>query len=471
MGIAAGGTEESWAIAEFAEAELGDARRTQRLIHLATVLARQPMMGLPEACGSPAELKAMYRFFDNEAIAPAEILASHVSATYERAVRVPRVLAVQDTTEVEWTAHPATRGLGPLGSPAQQGLMVHSTLAFTPERVPLGLVAQEVWARDPEKVGQRATRKQRPIAAKESYKWLRSLAAVNEARHECPGTHFVSVGDREADVYDLFVAERVEGVDLLVRAAWDRRVAHEERYLWATVLAQPVAEIFPVHVPRHGAHPARTAVLTLRFGAVELCPPGHRRAERLPSVTIWTVHVVEEYPPAGVEPLEWLLLTTWGVPSSIEAQECVEWYACRFGIEVWHKVLKSGCRIEARQLESAARLHRCLTLFSVIAWRIVYATMLSRTLPALPCTVLLALEEWQALYCATHHTATPPATPPTLHETVHWIARLGGFLGRPGDGEPGVTALWRGFQHLADLTRMYALLRSPTLSAPNVGKG
>jgi Transposase DNA-binding/Transposase Tn5 dimerisation domain len=471
MRTIAGGAEESWAVTEFAEAELGDARRTQRLIHVATVLARQPMAGLPEACGSPAALKATYRFFANETIAPAELLASHVSATYERAVRVPRVLAVQDTTEVDWTAHPATTGVGPLGSPTHRGLMVHSTLAFTPERVPLGLVAQEVWARDPEKVGQRATRKQRAITEKESCKWVRSLAAVNEARQECPHTHFISVGDREADVYDLFVAERAEGVDLLVRAAWDRRVAHEERYLWATVLAQPVAEILPVHVPRHGAQPARTAVLTLRFGRVELCPPGYRRAERLPSVPVWAVHVVEEYPPVGVEPLEWLLLTTGAVPSSSEAQACVEWYACRFGIEVWHKVLKSGCRLEARQLESAARLHRCLTLFSVIAWRIVYATMLSRTLPELPCTVLLALEEWQALYCATHHTATPSATPPTLHEAVQWIARLGGFLGRPGDGEPGVTVLWRGFQHLADLTHMYSLLRSPTLSAPHVGNG
>ena len=184
-------------------------------------------------------------------------------------------------------------------------------------------------------------------------------------------------------------------------------------------------------MPRHGEQPARTAVLTLRFGAVELCPPGHRRAERLPAVTVWAVHVVEEYPPTGVEALEWLLLTTCAVPSSSEAQACVEWYACRFGIEVWHKVLKSGCRIEARQLESAARLQRCLTLFSVIAWRIVYATMLSRALPELPCTVLLALEEWQALYCATHHTATPPATPPTLHEAVQWIARYDLAMGAP----------------------------------------
>ena len=178
MGTAAERTAENWAVTEFAEAELGDARRTQRLIHMATVLAQQPMASLPEACGSPAELKAVYRFFDNEAIAPAELLASHVSATYERVGRVPRVLAVQDTTEVDWTAHPATTGLGPIGHPRHQGLMVHTTIAFTPERVPLGLVAQEVWARDPEKVGHRATRKQRPIAEKESGKWLRSLAAT-----------------------------------------------------------------------------------------------------------------------------------------------------------------------------------------------------------------------------------------------------------------------------------------------------
>lgn len=471
METAAERAEESWAVTEFAAAELGDARRTRRLVTLATGLAQHPAAGLPEACGSRAELKATYRFFANEAIAPADLLASHVSATYERMVRVPVVLAVQDTTEVDWTGHPATTGLGPLGSPTQRGLLVHTTVAFTPERVPLGLLAQAVWARDPAMVGQRATRKQRPIEEKESCKWLRSLAAVNEARHECPHTQFISVGDREADVYDLLVAERAEGVDLLIRAAWDRRVAQAEQYLWATVRAQPVAEVLTVHVPRHEEQPARAAVLTLRYGAVELCPPSHRRAERLPSGTVWAVHVVEDYPPAGVEPLEWLLLTTCPVSSTAEAQECVEWYACRFGIEVWHKVLKSGCRIEARQLESAARLQRCLTLFSVIAWRIVYATMLSRTLPELPCTVLLALEEWQALYCATHHTPTPPPAPPTLQEAVQWIALLGGFLGRPSDGEPGVTVLWRGFQHLADLTRMYCLLRPPPLTAPNVGKG
>lgn len=461
--------QEDWVETEFGAAELGDVRRTERLVSLTHQLAAQPGASLPEACHQPGALKAAYRFFANGAVRPAAVLESHVSATQERLLEVPCVLAVQDTTELDWTAHPATADLGPLSAPTHQGLHVHTTLAFTPERVPLGLLAQEVWVRPTTGGGTRATRKQRPITAKESMKWLRSLQAVNDARHECPDTHFISIGDREADVYDLFIAERSAGVDLLVRAAWDRRVEHPEQYLWATVLAHPVAGSLTVHVPRTPTHPARQAMLTVRYGAVELRPPRHRQAEKLPAVVVWAVHVVELQPPAGVEPIEWLLLTTCGVPTIEAACERVAWYACRWGIEIWHKVLKSGCRIEALQLEKGDRLERCLPLYSVIAWRILYATMLSRALPELPCTVLLALEEWQALYCAIHQTSTPPPTPPSLQQAVRWLARLGGFLGRTCDGEPGVTVLWRGFQHLADLTAMYCLMRSPPLSEPLVG--
>jgi hypothetical protein len=454
--------QEDWIETEFGAADLGDARRTQRLLTLMGQVAARPGASLPEACGSRGQLKAAYRFLANAAIAPEELWASHIAATYERAAAVPVVLAVQDTTELDWGPQSATAGLGPLGAPSHQGLLVHTTMAFTPERVPLGIVAQAVWARDPWTVGQRVTRKQRPITEKESYKWLASLEAVAEARQACPQTRWVSVGDREADVYDLFIAERPVGVDLLVRAAWDRRVEHPEQYLWATVTAWSVAATLTVHVPRHEGQPARQAVVSVRFGPVTLRPPRHRQAEHLPAVTVWAVSVLEEYPPAGVEPLEWLLLTTWAVPTVEAAVERVEWYGVRFGIEVWHKVLKSGCRIEARQLETGERLQRCLPLYSVLAWRILYATLLSRALPEVPCTVLLALEEWQALYCAIHHTPTPPPTPPTLQQAVHWVARLGGFLARRGDGEPGVTVLWKGFQHLADLTTMYCIMRPPS---------
>jgi hypothetical protein len=450
----------NWAVTEFAEAELGDERRTTRLVELAHVLAQHPSAALPEACGSSAMLKGAYRFFSNDAIEPQDVLASHIEATYGRLAQVPLVLAVQDTTEVDWTSHPATTGLGPLGHPACQGLLVHSTLAFTPERVPLGLLAQQVWARDPDDIGKRGRRKQLPITQKESQKWLTSLEAVVSAHAECPQPRLVSVGDREADVYDLLAAPRPEGVELLLRASWDRRVQGPERYVWATVKAQPVREQLHLQVPRRGAQPAREAILELRFCRLTLCPPRHRKkAEGLPEVTLWLVHVREVAPPTEVTPLEWLLLTTVAVHTVEDARERVAWYACRWGIEVWHRILKSGCQIEARQLATDTRLQRCLTLYSVLAWRVFYAIMLARAVPELPCDVLLEIEEWQALYCAIHHCPTPPDEPPTLDEAVRWIAQLGGFVGRRRRDQPGAETLWRGLQHLSDLTRMYCIMR------------
>jgi len=449
----------NWAVNEFADAELGDLRRTTRLVELAHVLAQHPTAALPEACGNDARLKAAYRFFANDDIVPQDILSSHIEATYSRLAKVPLVLAVQDTTEVDWTGHPATTGLGSLGHTACQGLHVHRTLAFTPERLPVGLLAQHVWARDPDAMGKRERRKQLPIGQKESQKWLTSLAAVRSAHDWCPQTRFVSMGDREADVYDLLASERPTGVDLLVRAAWNRCVEAPERYVWATVEAQPPVEHIVLHVPRRGQQPARDARLALRFCPLTLCPPQHRMSEGLPAVALWAVQVREVAPPAGVEPIEWLLLTTVAVQTVDDAIERVAWYACRWGIEVWHRILNSGCRIEARQLATAERLQRCLTLYSVMAWRVFYATMLARAVPEMPCSVLLEIEAWQALYCAIHHCPLPPDEPPTLSEAVRWIAQLGGFVGRRPRDRPGAETLWRGLQHLSDLTRMYCIMR------------
>ncbi len=281
----------NWAVSEFADADLGDWRRTKRLVALAGVLAQHPTAALPEACGDEARLKAAYRFFANDDIAPQDVLASHIESTYSRLAKVPLVLAVQDTTEVDWTGHPATTGLGPLGHTACQGLHVHSTLAFTPERLPLGLLAQHVWARDPDDIGKRKRRKQLPISQKESQKWLTSLDAVFSAHDWCPQTRFVSMGDREADVYDLLAAERPAGVDLLVRASWNRCVEAPERYVWATVEAQPIVEHLVLQVPRRGLQPARDATVALRWCPLTLCPPQHRKAQGLPAVTLWAVQV------------------------------------------------------------------------------------------------------------------------------------------------------------------------------------
>ena len=243
-----------WAVTDFAEAELGDLRRTLRVVDLATGLGQRPGASLPEACGDRAPLKAAYRFFDNAAIDPPNLLDRQVDATLARLAPVPLVLAGPETTELDWSAHSATTGLGPLGHPAHRGLHVHTTLAFTPERVPLGLLAQQGWARDPNDVGKRAPRTQRPIAEKESQPWLTSVEAVLAARVACPQTRLVSVGDREADVYDLFAMERPAGGDLRIRAAWHRCVMQPEPSVWATVAARPIEATTPSR--GHGGVPS-----------------------------------------------------------------------------------------------------------------------------------------------------------------------------------------------------------------------
>jgi Transposase DNA-binding len=198
-----------WAVNECAKAEWGDQRRTTRVIELAAALAQHPTASLPEACGDGAMRKGAYRFLSNDAVEPQDLLHSHIEATYGRLAPVPLVWAVQDTTAVDWTSHPATKGLGPLGHRACQGWHVHSPLAVTPERVPLGLLAQQVWARDPSEVGKRARRKQLPIGQKASQQWLTSLDAVLRAQVECPQTRFVSVGDQGAGPTSLGQADGI----------------------------------------------------------------------------------------------------------------------------------------------------------------------------------------------------------------------------------------------------------------------
>lgn len=455
-----------WALTEFGAAELGDQRRTERLVATATVLAEHPQASLPEACGEAAQLKGAYRLLENPAVTPGGMLASHVQQTLERVQGAARVLAVQDTTDLDYSHHRATRGVGAIGNGFGRGLLVHTTVAVTPDGVPQGVLAQETWTRDPAQSGKKHRRKQRPAQEKESQKWRRGLAALNALALQCPQTPFLSVADREADVYALFCAERVANVHLLVRASQDRRVADAGETggrLRATLRAQEAAPV-TVAVPRHGPQPARTATVALRWATLTLQPPAQRTAEPLPAVTVGAVWAHEEPSPPGAEALDWLLLTTLPVPDQAAAEQILADYACRFVIETWHKTLKAGCAIEARQLQSVEALCRGLALYSVIAWRVLYTTLLARATPALPCTVVLREQEWQALYCAIHQTPQVPAHPPTLEQAVRWIARLGGFLERATAAPPGPTVLWRGFQHLTDLTAMYHLL-APYVSA------
>jgi hypothetical protein len=469
-------SEEDWAQAEFGAAELGDARRTARLVHMARELGERPEASLPQALADNAALKAAYRFFDNAEVAHEKILASHVVSSLRRVQGQAVVLAVQDTTFIDYSSHLATEGLGPLHAKPGYGMICHGTLAFTPERLPLGVLGLRLWARDPQQPKRRATRRERPINEKESQKWIDSVRAVAALKARVPGTRFVSVADRESDVFEFFSEARALGVDVLTRAAWNRNVEGPEAQVFATLAAAPLVAHTNLALPASGKRKARTAKLEIRACELTLKVPRNGLGHNLAPLSLWGVWAYEPTPPPGVEPLDWKLLTSVAVTGAEHALERLQWYAVRWGIEQWHKVLKSGCNIEMRQLESAERLERLITVYAVIAWRILYATLLARVVPDLACTALLADDEWEALYCRIHRTPTPPATPPPLREAVRWIARLGGFLGRNGDGEPGTKTLWQGFQELIPMTEMYRIMKphlKPGSSEPpqNVGNG
>jgi hypothetical protein len=406
---------------------------------------------------------------DNEAITPSAILESHREATLKRVGAERVVLCPQDTTYVDYTHHPNTAGLGVMQDQAHHGLLVHTTLAITPARVPLGVIDQQIWTRDAATVGKRHARRAKSTDAKESQKWLTSLRAVADLQRRCPTVQWVSVADREADVYDFLQEAQALHVAVVVRAAWDRRLAHPDGHLWAYLDSQSCQGSFTIQVPRRPAHPAREAQLSVRWAEVHLRPPQHRYAEHLPTLTVWAILVREEQPPAGVEAIEWLLLSTMSTQTLKDARERLEWYAARWLIEVYHKVLKSGCRIETRQFEQAERLKRYVTLDSIVAWQVLYLTMIGRETPTLSCATVLGEDEWHALYCFVHQVSTPPTLPPTLSEVTYWIAQLGGFLGRQRDGQPGTTVLWRGLQRLHDIVITWQLAQTLTHSI-SVGK-
>lgn len=457
-----------WAGEEFGAAKLGDARLEARLLGLARDFYAQPRAQIPQACGSRAKVKAAYRFFDHPRTTMDAILQSHYEATGTRMSQHPVVLAVQDTTSLNYNTQPAIENLGPIGSRADTwlGLMVHDTMAFTPKGVALGLVDVQVWARDAKAFGKKHQRKSLPIEAKESYKWLKSVQAAARLQARCPNTRVVSVGDREADIFELFDFARTltHAPQLLVRAEQNRKLTAEQGKLWEHMGGQPIAGYQDLQVPRRAQRPARIAKMALSYARVELKAPHDK--PKLKPVILWAVWAREIEAPAHIEPLEWMLLTTCEVTCLEQAIEKIAWYAARWSIEVYHRTLKSGCQIETRQLGSADRIEACLAIDMVVAWRILHLTKLGREHPDVPCTVYFREAEWKALLTYINRNPIVPSEPPTLREATRLVASLGGFLGRKCDGEPGTQTLWLGLQRLDDLTAMYqivinALARSP----------
>ncbi len=454
-----------WVFRELGLASLGDARLTARALRLASDLAAHPDLSLSSLySGDWAGLRAGYRFFDNPKVTPAQLLAPHCAATWERCASEGIVLIAQDTTYFNFTTHPATTGMGRIGSGTAQGFLLHSALALTTAGVPLGLVGQIAWARDPEAHGQSAQRKQRPIEEKESARWLNIQNQV--AVHVPEGTQTILMGDRESDIYDLFTAPREPQQELLVRGAWDRKLEDPpEQHLWEAAEGAPVIGSMTVTVPRKPGQQEREATLELRTIVVRIARPAHRAVSRLAVPPITVVLAREVAPPDAIKPIEWLLLTTMPVTTAVEAERIVTWYSYRWRIERFHFTLKTGGgHFEDLQLETRERLERALTLYSIVAWRLLWMTYQVRVGPDQSPTVAFSPEEITALerLAATQKPARRAGQPFTLRDAVRAMAKLGGFLGRNSDGEPGVKTLWQGYRQLQLLVWWDGVARNPS---------
>lgn len=404
-------------------------------------------------------------FFDNERVDQAELVTGQRAACKSRIVEGGEevVLLVQDTTNFNFSHHPQTSGMGPLENRHMSGFLAHTTLALSSSGVPLGVWDQQIWVRDAAETGKSQQRHEREFMEKESYKWVAGLPELAALQRVA---QVVTVCDREAHIYEFLDAVLGLGADFVVRASRGRSFTQDGEAIFAAVAQWSVQQQYTLTLKRRPDRAEREAQVELRYGSLTLKRPQRAQSQHA-SLTVQVVEVFEPNPPSGQEPVHWLLLTSLPVDSVEAAQQIVTWYSYRWLIERFHFVLKSGCKLEDRQLQTQARLERLLAVFNLVAWRLLWLTYQARHTPNTSCLVALSPDEWQALYAHHHRTTHLPDIPPTLAQATRWIAQLGGFLARKGDGEPGVKVLWRGWMRLQDIVDTWRLLHPPPKDVGN----
>ena len=467
----------SWVAQEFGEAALGDRRLSRRLVASAAALAQQPGREFAAAAqGDTAAVKGYYRLIDQpaeSAVTMAAILAPHQARTRQRMAHEAHVLCVADGTTLDYNGLGECEGLGLTGGnqtgARTRGLHLHSTLAINDQGVPLGLVDVRCRAPDPqaEKVPPEA-----PIEHKKTYEWVQGLAHCMQLAEQLPATRITCVMDREADFFELFDAQRDQPcVDLLVRAKHNRvlepaPLRPRQEKLFDRLRGSVVRGTCELHVKRQSARPKRSkqpprpsraprqAHLELHYERVTFKPPS--RLKDKPPLQLWAVLAREKNPPAGAKRLEWCVLSSRAITCPAEAEQCLRDYALRWRIEDWHRVIKTGCRVEDLAHERAERLERALAINLVIAWRIMVMTLLGREVPELAAEVLFSDIEIAVLsaWAHTRRYAKPPAN---LGDAVRLTAMIGGYIGRKHDPPPGHELMWYGYQNLTMMCMGYEL--------------
>jgi hypothetical protein len=445
-----------WVERELGGGEFPDRRLKTRLGKLLGDLGQRIGDTVPMACQDWAATKAAYRFFSNPRVDEGVILAGHFAATTARfAATAGTVLVLHDTTEFSFTRD-TPEAIGRLSFVKGRhvthtvcGVLLHSSLVLTTGGLPLGLAAVKFWTRKTFKgtngLRGKVNATRIPIEHKESVRWLDNLTGATRQLGE--PSRCVHVGDREADIYELFCAAHEAGTHFLVRTCVDRLAGRGGTTVARKMAREPVRGEHEVEV-RDDQGRVSTARVALRFCRMTVHPPVGKRG-RYPALSLTVLHAHERGTPVGREPIRWKLLTDLPVEDLGSAIEKLDWYALRWKLETYHKVLKSGCQAEQSKLRTAERLTNLLAVLCIIGWRVFWLTMTNRATPEAPAEVALTRAEVEIL--DRMGAGTPPASKRTVSHYLVAIAKLGGYLARANDPPPGNMVLWRGITRLTDI--------------------
>ncbi|GHO50681.1 IS4 family transposase [Ktedonospora formicarum] len=444
---------DTWAAQVFGAAELGDPRRTDRLIKIANALAENPSASLPHAFETWGGTQGGYRFLRNPAFGYEDLILPHWSQTYYAATHLARTLLLADTTEFDFTRHNSLKGRGPVGNSRDNiGFSLHTVLAMDPQTQEiLGCMMLTPFIRQLAPLGE--TKAQRKKRVRESRVWEESIQQIGQV----PEHHqWIYVSDSNSDVYTFWQACEELGYDFVLRVAQDRNVeisqgeeqaAFDEGHLKTLARALPGVDVHLVSIPAQHAQPRRDALLQINFQKVRVQPPLHGACFRKTEIVAWVVRVWESQPPEGQEPLEWILLATLPITCPSEAWEVVQWYGWRWLLEDFHKALKTGCRIEQHNVQSMEAQWKLLAVLTPIALRLLIIRHTAQEAEETPATNVISPEAVQVLLFLDkrHRSIT------TAKEVWHAIARLGGYLDRKSDGPPGWQTLWKGWMRVMDV--------------------
>jgi hypothetical protein len=442
---------QQWAEEQFGACPLGDARRTRRAVKLAGQAAAHPSGSTPQQTGGWADCKAAYRFFDTDEVTFESLSEGHWQQT--RANASGHCLALGDTTELDFGILRQVEGLGPTGDGGGRGFFLHSSLLVRADNEEvIGMAGQKIFHRQPRPEGE--SRHDRTQRERESRIWGEVIDGVGPPPEGVRVTH---IFDRGADNFEVFCKLLLQRTDWVVRAAQLHRVVGtptgQAMPLSDYLGRLPVAGTYDLHVRAQKGRRARVAHVAVRFGRVVVKKPRHispwAKECGITAVAMWVVEVREVKAPKNVEPLRWVLYTSHAVETFNDGWRVIEHYEKRPIIEEYHKALKTGCRMEARQYYTSARLEAVVGMLSVVAVRLLQLRSTARAEPERPAREVVPLPWIRALQQIRKRKHGDSDPEWTVRDFYRQLAGLGGFLGRKSDGEPGWITLWRGFERLA----------------------